>query len=104
MQTNASFRRNRRLEAITLNDNISAWHAIVPFVQPVGTAQTPVGQKRDFGIAQQFQLAHDPIAASILSHSSTVWAKRVPRYPKWIRILQRFGWSVQRISHMRVYS
>src|SRR5690349_20111979 len=104
MKTNASLRRNRRLGAIAVNDDISSCRSIATAVQAVRSTRAPVCQKRDLGHAQQFQLAHNAITASMLSLSSTPWTQRVPRYTEWIRILQGLGWSVQRVGHMRVYS
>src|SRR5579884_162098 len=104
LQSGASLFGNRMLRTILPNDQIAAGSTIATSIEPVRTALAPIREQRYVGIAQQLQLADDPVTAAMLSRSSTVRAQRVTGHPKRVRVLQRFGWSVERIRHVGVYA
>src|SRR6185312_2229826 len=88
--------------AVSANYEITTRSAITAALKAIRTALAAVCQERYVGVAEQLELAHNAVTSDVLSCSTAVRAEGIASHAKWIRILQSFRGSVQRIRHVRV--
>src|SRR6266851_3379958 len=96
-QTRAEFPRQRVDRAVEANHACSSPVAVAAAGQPPRSVFTAVGKQRHFAISQHFNLANNPIPASMLSVPTTAVPQRVPPDSQRIGVFERLGRRVQRI-------